>query len=178
MTAHVPTRSDVRTWALSGTALIAAGVVAVLALHAVTLEEIDPLRRTLSQYGLGPWKPVFDAGVLAVAIGSVAVLAALARARLVRLRGAAATLMAAWSVCLMVVVAFEDRLVGRPDARRLRAPLRQPAGVRLPARGRAGAGPGVAHRRALGPVRAATCWLGAWHWPGSPRSCWASCCVP
>ena len=50
--------------------MVAAGVVAVLALHVITLEEINPLRRTLSQYALGPWKPVFDAGVLAVAAGS------------------------------------------------------------------------------------------------------------
>lgn len=107
MTAHAPTRpTGARSWALSGTALVAAGVVAVLGLHVVAAE-IDPVRRPLSQYALGPWKPVFDAGVLAVAIGSVAVLAALARARLVRLRGAAATLMAAWSACLVVVVAFE-----------------------------------------------------------------------
>ena len=43
---------------------------------------------------------MFDAGVLAVAVGSPAVLAGLARARLVRLRGTAVTLMAAWSACL------------------------------------------------------------------------------
>jgi Protein of unknown function (DUF998) len=35
------------------------------------------------------------------------VLAGLLRARLVRLRGVAATLLAAWSICLVVVVAFE-----------------------------------------------------------------------
>jgi hypothetical protein len=106
--AHAPIRSAAaRTWALSGTALIAAGVVAVLALHVVALEEVDPVRRTLSQYALGPWKAVFDAGVLAVAIGSVAVLAGLVRAGLTRGRGAAVALLAVWSACLVVVVAFE-----------------------------------------------------------------------
>jgi Protein of unknown function (DUF998) len=103
-----PVRSAVaRTWALGGTTLIVAGVVAVLALHVVTFEEINPVRRTLSQYALGPWKPVFDAGVLAVAAGSAAVLAGLVRAGLVALRGTAALLLAAWSVCLVVVIAFE-----------------------------------------------------------------------
>jgi hypothetical protein len=108
VTAHAPIRSAAaRTWALSGTALIAAGVVAVLALHVVALEEVDPVRRTLSQYALGPWKSVFDAGVLAVAIGSVAVLAGLVRTGLTRGRGAAVALLAVWSACLVVVVAFE-----------------------------------------------------------------------
>jgi hypothetical protein len=108
VTVPAPTRTaGARTWALAGTALIVAGVVAVLALHVVTLEEVDPVRRTLSQYALGPWKPVFDAGVLAVAAGSAAVLAGLVRAGLVALRGSAAALLAAWSVCLAVVVAFE-----------------------------------------------------------------------
>jgi hypothetical protein len=108
VTAHAPIRSAAaRTWALSGTALIAAGVVAVLALHVVALEEVDPVRRTLSQYALGPWKPVFDAGVLAVALGSVAVLAGLVRTGLTRGRGAAVALLAVWSACLVVVVAFE-----------------------------------------------------------------------
>jgi hypothetical protein len=107
VTAHTSTRpTGARPWALTGTALVAAGVLMVLALHVVAVE-VDPVRRTLSQYALGPWKPVFDAGVLAVAVGSLAVLAGLARARLVRLRDAAVTLLAAWSVCLMVVVAFE-----------------------------------------------------------------------
>jgi hypothetical protein len=103
-----PARSiAARTWALSGTALIVAGVVAVLALHVVTFEEIDPVRRTLSQYALGPWKPVFDAGVLAVAAGSAAILAGLVRACLVAARGTASVLLATWTVCLVIVVAFE-----------------------------------------------------------------------
>ena len=107
MTAHAPTRpTGARPWALSGTALVAAGVLAVLGLHVVAAD-VDPVRRTLSQYALGPWKPVFDAAVLAVAVGSLAVLAGLARARLVRLRGVAVTLLAAWSAFLVVVVAFE-----------------------------------------------------------------------
>ena len=66
MTAHAPTR-PARAWALSGTVLVATGVLGVLGLHVVAVE-VDPLRRTLSQYALGPWKRLFDAGVLAVAL--------------------------------------------------------------------------------------------------------------
>ena len=81
MTAHAPTRpTGARPWALSGTALVAAGVLAVLGLHVVAVD-VDPVRRTLSQYALGPWKPVFDAAVLAVAVGSLAVLAGLRSGR-------------------------------------------------------------------------------------------------
>jgi hypothetical protein len=108
VSAPAPARfAGARTWALTGTALIATGVVAVLALHVVTFDEIHPFRRTLSQYALGSWKPVFDAGVLAVAAGSAAVLAGLVRAGLVALCGAVVALLAAWSALLVVVVAFE-----------------------------------------------------------------------
>jgi hypothetical protein len=108
VTAHAPTRSTAALgWASGGTALIVAGVATVLALHVLALDEVDPVRRTLSQYALGPWKPVFDAGVLAVAFGSVAVLAGLVGTGLARVRGATVALLAAWSVCLLVVVAFE-----------------------------------------------------------------------
>jgi hypothetical protein len=95
-----------RLWALGGGVLVGAGALAVLALH-VLAPEVDPVRRTVSQYALGPWKPVFDAGLLAVATGSAAVLAGLVRAGLVRWRSAPAALLAAWSALLVVVVAFE-----------------------------------------------------------------------
>ena len=78
----------------------------MLALHLVA-PDVDPVRRTISQYALGPWKPVFDAGVLAVAAGSAAVLAGLIRAGLVRWRSTSTALLAAWSALLVVVVAFE-----------------------------------------------------------------------
>jgi Protein of unknown function (DUF998) len=106
VTAHVLPARDARGWALSGATLVAAGIVVVLALHLLAPEN-DPVRRTLSQYALGPWKPAFDAGVLAVAAGSIAVLAGLVRTGLARWRGAAAVLLAAWCACLVVVVVFE-----------------------------------------------------------------------
>jgi hypothetical protein len=109
VTAHAPAPPSrtARGWALPGVALVGVGVVTVLVLHVLAAAEVDPIRRTLSQYALGPWKPAFDAGVLAIAAGSAAVLAGLVRAGLARWRGAAAVLLTAWSVCLVVVVAFE-----------------------------------------------------------------------
>ena len=107
MTTHAPAPTrTARGTAVLGVLLVGAGVVAVLALH-VLAPEVAPLRRTLSQYALGPWKPAFDAGVLAVAACSAAVLAALLRAGLVRWRDPAAVLLAAWTAGLVVVVAFE-----------------------------------------------------------------------
>jgi hypothetical protein len=95
-----------RACALAGVGLVGAGMLAVLALH-VLAPEVEPVRRTLSQYALGPWKPVFDAGVLAVAAGSAAVLVGLLRTGLLVWCSGAAALLAAWSACLVVVVAFE-----------------------------------------------------------------------
>ena len=155
MAAPAPTRTaGARAWALAGTALIVGGVVAVLALHVITLDEINPLRRTLSQYALGPWKPVFDSGVLAVAAGSAAVLAGLVRAGLVPLRGAAVSLLAAWSACLVVVVAFEkiDWSVGPTPTGYVHRYASLLAFFCLPAAALA-LGRGVAWRRALGRAR-------------------------
>jgi Protein of unknown function (DUF998) len=104
LTAPAPARA--RAWALAGAALVVAGVAAMLALHLVA-PDVDPVRRTISQYALGPWKPLFDAAVLAVAAGSAAVLAGLIGSGLVRWRSTSAALVAAWSVLLVVVVAFE-----------------------------------------------------------------------
>ena len=162
MTAHAPTRpTGARPWALSGTALVAAGVLAVLGLHVVAAD-VDPVRRTLSQYALGPWKPVFDAAVLAVAVGSLAVLAGLARARLVRLRGVAVTLLAAWSAFLVVVVAFEkiDWSVGPTPAGYVHRYASLLAFVCLPV---AALALGRAWRTDArwGRFATATCWLGA-----------------
>lgn len=90
----------------AGVALVAVGALLVVGLH-VLAPEVEPLRRTLSQYALGPWKPAFDAGVLAVAAGSAAVLGCLVHAGLVRWRSVPAVLLAGWCACLVVVVAFE-----------------------------------------------------------------------
>jgi hypothetical protein len=93
-------------FALTGLAAVAVGVVLVGLLHVVAVE-VDPVRRTISQYALGPSRPLFDVGVLALSLGSVLVLAAAVRAGLVHRRSVAAVLMGVWAVALLVVVAFE-----------------------------------------------------------------------
>jgi len=90
-----------------GLAALVAGVVLILALHVVPpTSEISPVRRTLSQYALGPGKLVFDVGVLLVALGSALAFAELVRRRLVRPVSAPVVLGAVWVACLLVVVWF------------------------------------------------------------------------
>ena len=160
MTRTVPAAARARAWALSGTALVAAGVAAVLALHLVA-PEIDPVRRTISQYALGPWKPVFDAGVLAVAAGSAAVLAGLIGTGLVRWRSTPSVLLGTWSVLLVVVVAFEkiDWSVGPTPTGYVHRYASLVAFLLLPA---AGLGVGRAWRDDVrwGRLAAVTRWLG------------------
>lgn len=95
-----------RTLALAGIAAVALCLVLVGVLHAVA-PEVNPVRRTISEYALGEYRVLFDAGVLALALGSVAVLGALLRAGLVRARSWPALLLVVWSLSLAVVVAFE-----------------------------------------------------------------------
>ena len=160
MTRTVPAPARARAWALSGTVLVAAGVAAVLALHLVA-PEIDPVRRTISQYALGPWKPVFDAGVLAVAAGSAAVLAGLIGTGLVRWRSTPSVLLGTWSVLLVVVVAFEkiDWSVGPTPTGYVHRYASLVAFLLLPA---AGLGVGRAWRDDVrwGRLAAVTRWLG------------------
>lgn len=54
------------------------------------------MRRTISEYALGEYRILFDAGVPALALGSVVVLGALVRAGLVRARSWPAVLLV-WS---------------------------------------------------------------------------------
>lgn len=95
-----------RTFALVGVAGAAIAVVLILGLHFVTTN-VDPIRRTISEYGLGPYKTVFDAGVLALALGTVAVTVAAVRARLFRALSAPTVLLALFAIGMCTVVAFE-----------------------------------------------------------------------
>jgi hypothetical protein len=95
-----------RTFALVGTAGAAIAVVLILGLHLVATN-VDPIRRTISEYGLGPYKTVFDAGVLALALGTVAVTVAAVRARLFRALSAPTVLLALFAIGMCTVVAFE-----------------------------------------------------------------------
>ncbi|HEY2207487.1 MAG TPA: DUF998 domain-containing protein [Pseudonocardia sp.] len=90
------------------TGLLGLGVLLILAMHVLPpSNQISPWRRTISEYALGSTGWVFDTGVLALAVGSLGVLAALARARVVKPLGAAAVLMFLWAFGLVLIVVFE-----------------------------------------------------------------------
>lgn len=90
-----------------GLAGIAAGPVAVGLLHVMPpTDRIDPVRRTISEYALHETAWLFNAGVLALAIGSLAVLIALARARVTQLNSLGGLGLLLWCVGLAAVVYF------------------------------------------------------------------------
>ena len=99
----MPVRATVAI-GLLGTAL---AVVLVGLLHVIDAGQVDPVRRTISEYALRDHGWMFDAGVLALAAGSVAVLVALVRAGLVRWPSFAAVGMLVWAAGMVAVVAFE-----------------------------------------------------------------------
>lgn len=91
----------------AGLGALAAGVVLILALHVLPpTNEISPLRRTISQYALGPNKWIFDIAVLLVALGSALAFVELVRRRLVRPLSVPVLLGALWVASLLVVVSF------------------------------------------------------------------------
>jgi uncharacterized protein DUF998 len=100
----MPVRASVAI-GLVGTAL---AVVLVGSLHVVYAGDVDPVRRTISEYALRDLGWMFDIGVLALAAGSVAVLVALVRAGLVRWPSFAAVgmLMRAGQPRLLAVAAL------------------------------------------------------------------------
>lgn len=103
-----PTRSPATMgWATVGLAGAAVAVLAVGALHVLAADTVDPVRRTISEYALGPQGWLFDAGVLAFAAGAAAVLVAAVRAGLVRATAPSAVLYASGVLGLLLVVAFE-----------------------------------------------------------------------
>lgn len=98
----MPTRS-----ALASVVALVAGIVLMLALHVVPpTSEIDPVRRTISEYALGPAKWAFDLSVLLIAVGSALALAAFVRDRGVRPYSPAVLFGALWTLSLLAVVVF------------------------------------------------------------------------
>jgi hypothetical protein len=89
---------------LVGTVL---AVLVVGLLHVIDVGQVDPVRRTISEYALRDHGWMFDAGVLALAAGSVAVLVALVRAGLVRWPSFAGVAVLVWTAGMAAVVAFE-----------------------------------------------------------------------
>lgn len=95
-----------RTFGLLGLVGIGLSVVLVGTLHVVSTE-VDPVRRTISEYALGEHRWLFDTGVLGLSVGSGLVLLALVRAGLLPSMSHGAVALGVWSVALVVVVAFE-----------------------------------------------------------------------
>ncbi len=86
---------------------LTAGVVLMLALHVVPpTNQISPVRRTISEYQLGPSKWAFDLSVLLIAAGSALVFAELVRRGLVRPLSGGVVLSALWTLSLLAIVTF------------------------------------------------------------------------
>jgi hypothetical protein len=95
-----------RTGARLGLVGIGLSVLLVGTLHVVATE-VDPVRRTISEYALGEHRWLFDTGVLGLAVGSGLVLLALVHAGLLPWPSRGAIALGVWAVALVVVVAFE-----------------------------------------------------------------------
>ncbi|MET8763890.1 DUF998 domain-containing protein [Lentzea sp. NPDC004782] len=89
--------------AATGGSLAVVVTVAMVGLLDLT---VGPLRRTISEYALGEYRPVFDVAVLLLAFGSVAILSALVHKGLARWRSGGSVALVLWSAGLLLVVAF------------------------------------------------------------------------
>ncbi len=93
--------------AIAGLAATAAGIVSMGALHLLPPSgTINPIRRTISEYALHETAWLFNAGVLCLAFGGLAILLALAGANLVRLASLGGAGLMLWSAGLAAVVYF------------------------------------------------------------------------
>jgi hypothetical protein len=81
-------------------------VVVTVAMVGLLDLTVGPLHRTISEYALGDYRPVFDVAVLLLAAGSLAILAALVHKGLTRWRSGGSIALILWSVGLLLVVAF------------------------------------------------------------------------
>ncbi|GLY71225.1 DUF998 domain-containing protein [Amycolatopsis taiwanensis] len=90
---------------LGAVGALATGTVLILLLHFIPpTDEISPVRRTISEYGLTSSKGIFDTAVLLVAVGSAVLFAMhLARRALSAIPAVAGGL---WTLSLLVIVAF------------------------------------------------------------------------
>lgn len=96
------------TLANSGLGLLTLGSLLVLSLHVLPpSSQINPMTRTISEYALGANGWMFDVGVLALAAGSMLVLAGLVRAGVVRALSGSSVFVTLWSASLAVLVFFE-----------------------------------------------------------------------
>lgn len=105
-TAHLaPPRSPARYVALAGAVAVVPtfALIGGLDLYRTTWSTAH-LRRTISEYALGPYRRAFDTGVALPAPGSPAILAVLVRRGVTRWNSVGALAFAAWSVGLALVV--------------------------------------------------------------------------
>jgi len=101
------TSAFARPAALGGLLACGGGVLTVAALHVVhPAGEIDPVRRTISEYALHESAWLFNLGVLALAAGSAAVLLALTLTGLVRPASVGGIGLLLWVAGLFAVVYF------------------------------------------------------------------------
>jgi hypothetical protein len=97
-----------------GLALVGLGIVLILLLHVLPpSDRVNPLTRTISEYALGANGWMFDVGVVALALGSAVLLAALSRAGVIGVASAASLLVAGWVAGLLVLVVFQKYDYGR-----------------------------------------------------------------
>jgi hypothetical protein len=96
----------VRLVAALGLGAVALCAVLVGSLHGLATE-VNPIRRTISEYAIGEFGWMFDVAVLGLAVGSLLVLLALVGAGLLGRSSGGAVALGVWSVTLVLVVAFE-----------------------------------------------------------------------
>jgi hypothetical protein len=99
-------------WTRAGARLgllgVAASVVLIGLLHVIPpSSQVNPVRRTISEYALLRDGWVFDLGVIALIVGSVAVLASLIGRGVVKAWSVPSVMLATWSLCMLAIVAFE-----------------------------------------------------------------------
>ncbi|WP_327089465.1 DUF998 domain-containing protein [Nonomuraea sp. NBC_01738] len=87
-----------------GLMAVGAGVLVIAGLDLTALGELNPLRRTISEHGLGEQGWIFGVGVGLLAAGSAAIGVSLARRRLAGVFGTLALM--AWSLGLFVTASF------------------------------------------------------------------------
>ncbi|MBK1788262.1 DUF998 domain-containing protein [Prauserella cavernicola] len=87
--------------------VLGSALMGLLHLLPLTSDGVDPVRRTISEYALGPGRLLFDVAVLLVAAGSAAVFVTLVRSGRARPFSAATIFGGAWTLCLLVIVAFQ-----------------------------------------------------------------------
>lgn len=91
-----------------GVGLVGLGTALIVLLHLIPpTNRVNPMTRTISEYALRGNGWIFDVAVLALALGSVAVLAGLVRGGVVRAVSGASAFLGLWSVGLVMVALFE-----------------------------------------------------------------------